>query len=235
MAYSKRLFTKVTNAFQDIRNAHKRLVQQREIEIYEKIPQIEKIDSDLRKLGFKLTKSVMGGADVEASLEKIREESRNLEDVKQKLLIENGYPEDYLLIKYNCDVCKDEGFVDGVMCKCFERTLKEEAYKYSNLPILMDSRTFDDFNLELYPDDESDLAPRKVMQFLNIAKTTQIIIMKKAKICFCMAEQVLAKLLFQVVLQNQCLIKAIAFFISLLIKFSRFSRNFASATEIKIF
>ena len=164
MAYSKRLFTKVTNTFQDIRNAHKRLVQQREIEIYEKIPQIEKIDSDLRKLGFKLTKSVMGGADVEASLEKIREESRNLEDVKQKLLIENGYPEDYLLIKYNCDVCKDEGFVDGVMCKCFERTLKEEAYKYSNLPILMDSRTFDDFNLELYPDDESDLAPRKVME-----------------------------------------------------------------------
>ena len=163
MAYSKRLFTKVTADFQDRRNAHKRLLQQREDEIYEKIPTIKKIDSDLRTLGFKLTKSVIGGADVEKSIEEIRKESRNLEIIKREELAKNGYPEDYLLIKYNCDVCRDEGFVDGVMCKCFERTLKEEAYKYSNLPLLMDSRTFDNFNLELYPDDESDLSPRKVM------------------------------------------------------------------------
>lgn len=163
MAYSKRILAKVTNEFQDMRNSHKRLLQQREIEIYEKFPEIEKIDTDLRKLGFQLAKSVIAGADVEESLEKIREESRKLEEIKIKELVKNGYPEDYLLIKYNCPICKDEGFVDGVMCKCFERTLKEEAYKYSNLPILMDSRTFDDFNLELYPDDESGLSPRKVM------------------------------------------------------------------------
>jgi len=164
MAYSKRILAKVTSDFQDAKIAQKRLLQQREIEIYEKIPEIEKIDTELRKLGFQLTKSVMAGADVEASLERIREESHRLEELKSKALAEKGYPEDYLLIKYNCDICKDEGFVDGVMCKCFERKLKEEAYKYSNLPILMDSRTFDDFNLELYPDDESNLSPRMIMK-----------------------------------------------------------------------
>ena len=74
MAYSKRILTKVTNEFQDIRNAHKRLLQQRENEIYEKIPEIEKIDSDLRKLGFKLTKSIMGGADVEKSIGEIKKQ-----------------------------------------------------------------------------------------------------------------------------------------------------------------
>ena len=164
MAYSKRLFAKVTNDFQDRRNQQKRMLQQREAEIYEKIPEIKEIDVNLRKLGFQLAKSVMGGADVEVSLEKIREESRKLDETKLKALEENGYPKDYLLIKYDCDICKDEGFVDGIMCKCFEKTLKEEAYKYSNLPLLMDSRTFDDFNLDLYPDDGSDFSPRKVME-----------------------------------------------------------------------
>ena len=163
MAYSKRLFAKVTNDFQDRRNAHKRLLRQRELEIYEKIPAIEKIDTDLRKMGFKLTQSVMGGADAQKAIDEIRKESSNLEEIRRKELVKNGYPEDYLLIRYNCDICKDEGFVDGVMCKCFEKTLKEEAYKYSNLPILMDSRTFDDFNMELYPDDGSDISPRKIM------------------------------------------------------------------------
>lgn len=164
MAYSKRLLAKVTNDFQDRRNAHKRLLQQHEMEIYEKVPEIEKIDNDLRKLGFRLAKSVMGGADVEVSLKKMREESNKLDELKHSVLVQNGYPEDYLHIKYNCHICKDEGVVDGVMCKCFEKALKEEAYKYSNLPILMDSRTFEDFNLELYPEDGSDLSPRKIME-----------------------------------------------------------------------
>ncbi len=163
MAYSKRILNKVTNDFQDKRNAAKQLVQQREIEIYEKIPEIEKIDTELRKLGLQLTKSVISGSDVEKSIEKIRKESRKLNEIKCEELVKHGYAPDYLLIKYNCDLCKDEGYIDGVMCKCFERTLKEEAYKYSNLPLIMDSRTFDDFNLDFYPEDGSEMSPRKIM------------------------------------------------------------------------
>jgi len=163
VAYSKRILNKVTNDFQDKRTAAKQQLRQRELEVYGKIPEIEKIDSDLRKLGLELTKKVMGGSNVQESIEKIREESQRLNQIKFEELVRNGYSPDYLLIKYDCSLCKDEGSVDGVMCKCFERALKEEAYKYSNLPLMMDSRTFEDFNLELYPDDNSELSPRKVM------------------------------------------------------------------------
>lgn len=163
MAYSKRIFNKVTNDFQDKINKKKRIMLQRETEIYNKIPSIEKIDTDLRNLGLKLTRSVMGGAEVEKSVKKIRKESQKLSETKCEELVKNGYSHDYLLIKYDCDLCKDEGYVDGVMCKCFERALKEEAYKYSNLPLMMDKRTFDDFNLELYPEDNTDTSPRKIM------------------------------------------------------------------------
>lgn len=163
MAYPKKIFNKVTNDFQDKRNEKKRLLSQREIEIYQKIPAIEKIDADLRNLGFKLTKSVMGGAELEKSVEEIRIQSQRLNEIKCEELVKNGFEHDYLHIKYDCDLCNDEGYVNGVMCKCFERALKQEAYKYSNLPLMMDSRTFDDFNLGLYPEDNTETSPRKIM------------------------------------------------------------------------
>ncbi|MBQ2897002.1 MAG: ATP-binding protein [Clostridia bacterium] len=164
MAYSKRIFNKVTNDFQDKRNEKKRLLHERETEIYQKIPNIEKIDADLRKFGLKLTRSVMGGAEVGKSVEEIRKESQKLSEIKCEELVKNGFEPDYLLIKYDCDLCKDEGYIDGVMCKCFEKAIKEEAYKYSNLPLMMDERTFEDFNLELYPDDGTETSPKNIME-----------------------------------------------------------------------
>ena len=140
------------------------ILQQREIEIYNKIPEIEKIDTQLRKLGFELTNNIICGGNVEESVEKIRKESQKLSEIKCEELVKNGFEPDYLLIKYSCDLCKDEGHIDGAMCKCFERELKEEAYKYSNLPLMMDARTFDDFNLELYPDDGTETSPKNIME-----------------------------------------------------------------------
>ena len=38
----------------------------------------------------------------------------------KSLLIQYGYPEDYLKIKYTCSECADTGFVGNQKCTCFK-------------------------------------------------------------------------------------------------------------------
>ena len=65
-----------------------------------------------------------------ARRETIKEQRRMLEEEKKQILIENGYSEDYLDLKYRCDICGDTGVTDdGRFCTC-SRERSEEAYKW---------------------------------------------------------------------------------------------------------
>ena len=56
---------------------------------------------------------------------------QNLEDAVVRLLEENGYPADYLDMRYRCDICKDTGITDeGKNCACLKQRASE-AYKWN--------------------------------------------------------------------------------------------------------
>ena len=62
--------------------------------------------------------------------QQLREQRKNLEEEKRSLLIQNGYPEDYLERQYKCNICKDTGYTDdGRTCTCCKERA-EEAYKW---------------------------------------------------------------------------------------------------------
>ncbi len=60
-----------------------------------------------------------------------RQKSNDLNAQKQKLLEENGYPQDYLDKKYKCEKCRDSGITDtGEFCTCTKDRV-EEAYRWN--------------------------------------------------------------------------------------------------------
>ena len=63
---------------------------------------------------------------------KIQMEKRNkLEKKKRELLLQSGYPEDYLEKKYRCEKCRDAGITDdGQFCSCTRQRI-EEAYEWN--------------------------------------------------------------------------------------------------------
>ena len=166
MNYSTHIIEKVKEEFRNNLFNKNNMMYERTQQIYKMIPDIKKIDDELSAFGLQLTKTVMQGKNSVRALEKMQRETLKLNVKKFELLSKNGYPPDFLEIKYDCDVCKDEGIVEGKRCSCFTERLKVEAFKAANLPVLMDSQSFDTFNLEFYPDDDGTPSSRKIMTYV---------------------------------------------------------------------
>ncbi|MDR0987526.1 MAG: ATP-binding protein [Ruminococcus sp.] len=101
--------------------------------------ELVQIDKIMKSHILNLTKMLLQkGDDLTKKLEKIKAEYEHGSEIKRKILIEHGYPDDYLNIKYSCEHCSDSGFVDGLRCDCFLKLINkyaaEELNRSANLP-----------------------------------------------------------------------------------------------------
>jgi DNA replication protein DnaD len=95
-------------------NAHRR-------EVYDRFPEVESIDKDIRRL------DIASFSAMESRTDRGRKESKRIAAEIEKKLAEKseimnraGYPQDYMDIHYQCAKCKDTGVKDdGGACDCF--------------------------------------------------------------------------------------------------------------------
>ena len=171
MAYPKSVVKKVQNYYNDLKIANQSRRDRLEQEIYEKIPEIKEIDRMLSGVNAKIAQAAVSGGDVALLISEIRTENERMQGEKIKLLKKHGYPEDYLEPKYGCTTCSDSGYIDGKICRCFEKKLKEEAYKESNLPLVMAENSFENVNLDYYSDEGEQPTPRmRMMAILKVCR-----------------------------------------------------------------
>ena len=55
------------------------------------------------------------------ALAQLKRELSALADRRRALLVQNGYPEDFLNPVYDCPDCHDTGYIDGQKCHCFRQ------------------------------------------------------------------------------------------------------------------
>ena len=166
LAYPKRIREKTDSFFASLRMKNVSKKNKRTVEVYDKVKEIKEIDAEILKLGSEFAKSVLAKKVQIVSVYELKDKLNKLNARKIELLVDNGYDMSYLDDIFECDICKDTGVVDGKYCECYKNKIKEYAYLESNLPLLMDKRSFDDFNLELYPDDGSELSPKVMMTMI---------------------------------------------------------------------
>lgn len=126
--------------------------------VYEKIPRIEEIDDFLATVGFNITKSVLNNPkNAVSALNELHLKTNELKKEKSYLLEEFGFLEDFLDPIYNCELCKDEGYIsDGISenkCKCYSQKFIDVAYKQYSIKKNLDSENFDYFNFNYYSSD----------------------------------------------------------------------------------
>ena len=114
--------------------------------------EIRAIDKELRATGLKLFKAACSGEDITP----IKERNQKLCDERRKLILSLGLPEDYTDVKYECPVCSDSGFVNGSMCSCFKELLVKANIKSSGVGALIESQSFDNFDLDIYRSSEEN-------------------------------------------------------------------------------
>ena len=115
-------------------------------EIYTKIPQIEAIDKLIKEVGFSSLKLASHNMDTSKYEEKIQ----NLKKEKEKLLIANDYPVDFMDLKYHHELCKDTGFLGTSECSCRKQLVIDDNYEKSGLKAAINRENFKSFNMNLF-------------------------------------------------------------------------------------
>ncbi len=131
------------------RQLHNRQRQQEHIEeIYQKLPAIRKIDQSVAALTLEKTKALLAGASNGTA--DLKESIRTLSAKRRRLLMEEGYPEDYLDMQYTCPRCQDTGYVGNEKCLCFKKAALELLYAQSNLGEILEKENFAHFSFRYY-------------------------------------------------------------------------------------
>lgn len=166
MAYSKEIYEKALNEINKRREAAEITAEKRKKELYKECPDIQYIDFELAKTGYKLA-SALGAKpeEVEAIISSVKKENDALKKEKQKIFKAMKLPEDYLDVHYTCTKCNDTGFYEirdeenGVshgtkLCSCHIDLLKRLAAEEMAAQTPLELSTFEDFDLNFYKDDK---------------------------------------------------------------------------------
>lgn len=119
-------------------------------EAYEKVPALREIDDQISSISVARGRQLLSG-DSDA-LDGLKEDISRLSDRRLELLMENGFPKDYLLPRYTCPDCQDTGFANNHKCHCFKQAVIDMLYTQSNLKEILSKENFSNFSYDYYSD-----------------------------------------------------------------------------------
>jgi DNA replication protein DnaC len=151
MVYDEQLIQRILDEYDGLRTSAAMDRKRRIREVYSKVPEIEKIDKEINRVGFENTSYILNhpGEAKEAN-QKLKKTIQNLMAEKKDLLIQYHIPEDFNKYHYQCELCKDTGYIDGKRCNCFQQKLIDAAYAQSNLKNIFEKQNFKSFQFSYY-------------------------------------------------------------------------------------
>lgn len=171
------IIKEITLEYDRLRNNEEKKQGLRKRQVYKKLPEVEKIDEDIFKVGLNMSKYIIGNpGNAEKNVKRAKEQIEKLKMEKAFLLTESNIPLDYMDLKFNCEKCKDKGYLDsGDQCICLRQKLVSRAYEMSNLDSVLAKENFQTFDMDVFPDESFEnevLTPKDNMKdILGIAES----------------------------------------------------------------
>lgn len=155
--------------YEQKRLEYSRDAEKRKKELYLSNPKLQEIDDKLSNISINTAKAILKNNSSEY-LNNLKKEIENLKSEKANILKSINIPDNYLSIKYDCDICKDTGYVfengKSSMCNCLKQKIYNLEYNQKNTNNI-DDQTFDNFNINLFSDEvnekkySSSISPRE--------------------------------------------------------------------------
>ncbi len=150
MAYNKESYNRVLEIYKTKYLLAETAADARKAEVEAKIPALREIDRALSATGMAIMRAAMEADDLETRIAEMHAENRTLQARRALLLVENGYPANYIEPQYECPLCHDTGFIETKMCQCMRRQLIEASYEPAGLVGQLAKQSFDNFDLSYY-------------------------------------------------------------------------------------
>ena len=118
-------------------------------EIYSKVDGFKELSDHIAWFSVSQGRKLLEGD--ESALAGLHETIRQLSARKQALLVNAGYPADYLAPIYTCPDCQDTGYLPNrEKCHCFKQAIIRLLYEQSGLENSLDRENFGHLSYDYY-------------------------------------------------------------------------------------
>ena len=169
MAYSRDNFDRVKQEIAGRRQRALADYDSRVLEMSSVLPEAYELNRQISMTGPKIMDAVMANRLDEGALEVIRKENAELRAKLGRLLEKNGYPADYMDLKYTCEKCSDTGYVGIEMCSCMKEALARAEFESSGLSRLARAQSFETFDISFYAGKDLEKIKSNVEQLKDFA------------------------------------------------------------------
>ena len=115
-------------------------------------PEIAKVEREMASHGADVVKAVGMGADLDEYIRNLAAANLKAQAKRKELLKGAGFPEDYLEVKYTCEICKDTGYNKEFYCQCYRKLIRDVARQDLGANSPLKKCTFGSFRVDKYPD-----------------------------------------------------------------------------------
>ena len=148
MSLSKEQYDQIMRGYHErqIQNYH--LLTKRRKEIYDLIPEYQQLENTVATSSVERVRMLIDGeaTDLEDYRDKIAANAK----CREALLIQHGYPANYLEPVYTCPDCQDTGYISGQKCHCFRQQEITLLYEQSNIQEIIEKENFSTLSYEYY-------------------------------------------------------------------------------------
>lgn len=174
MALKNSQYDAIMRSYYAKQTAAKHAQDKRISEVYTKVPKLEELDKSVSSIALNKAKLLING-DTKALCD-LKNNLKDIANERERLLIANGFPKDYLDLQYECKDCKDTGYIDDKKCHCFKQATIDLLYTQSNLKEILQKENFDTFSYKWYSKDYIDPnsgvnAYDNILKVVNTCKT----------------------------------------------------------------
>jgi DNA replication protein DnaC len=166
MAIKNEQYNQILRKYDSRRLANRHELDLRRNEVFAAIPKLQLLENEIISLSAQSGRKALFGDD--SILKNLKEKTAVLKSHQTALLTAKGYPPDYLELHYQCNKCKDTGYIGNEKCTCLKQAIANIIYNDSNINLNLKKENFNCFNFAYYSDDYIDktigLSPLSNMQ-----------------------------------------------------------------------
>lgn len=152
MGYSKDIYEEANEILSRKRMKAEQECRRRKNMMYKLCPRLAEIEHEMASTAANTVRSVFGGADSKEMIELLKKQNLALQAERTAILKSAQLPSDYLKPQYECRSCNDEGYIDGRICDCMRKLLRQVCYDRLNRTSPLALSDFDTFSLKYYSD-----------------------------------------------------------------------------------
>ena len=148
MALTNSQYNTIMKTYEEKQLASRQELDVKIAHVNKNVPRYQELSEQISSLAVKQAFLMLEQDEV--NKEEFKNTLDNLRKEKAQVLLDAGYPADYLEPVFVCPDCKDTGYIGLEKCHCFKQQIINLLYQQSNIHEMLKETNFSNLSYEYY-------------------------------------------------------------------------------------